>query len=135
MALTAVNQTMMQTKVRLVVNSTLVVDGTPGTDVILVDKSTFTGPNGSEPGRLVVERIEWSLDGLNATLEFDHAADNQIAALGGQGFMDFTGEEGYAYQGFVDPKSADGTGDIVVTSLGDTAGDVGSITLYLRKKD
>lgn len=133
MALTAVNTTLVNTKRRLVVQSNLVVDGTPGTDVILVDKSTFTGPSGAEPAKLLIERIEWSLDGLNATLEFDHAADSLIAKIGGQGFMNFS-QDG-KYQGFLDPLSADGTGDIVVTSQGDTAGDVGTITFYLRKKD
>jgi hypothetical protein len=133
MALTTSNRTLYNSPRRLVVQSNLIVDGTVATDLVLVSKAAFTGPSGTTIGKLVVERIEWSLDGLNVKLEFDHTTDDPIANIGGQGFMDFTA--GGKYQGFVDPASAGTTGDILATSFGDTVGDTGSITLYLRKKD
>jgi len=105
----------------------LLVDGVTGTDVVLVDKSAL-----SIVGRLVVERIEWSLDGLSVLLEFDHDTDDKIVEIAGQGFMDLTNDG--IHQGFVDPGSSGGTGNITLTSSGDTVGDSGSIILFLRKK-
>lgn len=133
MADTVANTTLENTKKRLVVSSVFTIDGTEATDLVLVDKSTFTGPNGLEPGRLVIEKIEYNLDGFKVLLEFEHNTDDEIAILSGQGFLDFT-QEG-KYQGFIDPASAGGTGDIVATTLATDSGDEGSILLYLRKKD
>lgn len=118
---------------RLVVQAEIYSDGTGSTDAILVDRSTFTGPDGTEPGRLVIERIEHNVDGMQILLEFDHATDDEIIMLSGYNRIDFT-QKG-KYQGFIDPNSAGGTGDIVATTVGHTAGDKASITLYLRKKD
>ena len=137
MADTISNVTVMNTAKRLVVRSDLTCDGTPSTDLVAVDKSAFTGPNGAEPSKFVVEAIEWSLSGVDAIVEFDHTADDLIAQLAGSsassGRIDFT-QEG-KYQGFVDPASAGATGDIVVTTANSAAGDTGSIIFYLRKKD
>lgn len=137
MADTVVNRTLMETKRRLVVRSEIQSDGTGSTDAILVDKSTFTGPNGLEPGRLVIEEIQWTADGMQVLLEFDHTADDLICSINGNtsnsGELDFC-EDG-KFQGFVDPASAGTTGDIVATTVGHTAGDKVSMVLFLRKKD
>lgn len=132
MADTVTLTTLQQTKKRLVVAVNYVSDGTGVTDTVLVDKSTLTGLNGLEPGRLVVEQIEFALDGVQLRLEFEHATDNPIANLAGQGFLDFT--QGGVYQGFVDPATTT-TGDIVMTSVGHSSGDQATIVLYIRKKD
>src|SRR3990167_957324 len=132
MADTVANTTVQNTERRLVVNSVFTIDGTEAT-VILVDKSGFTGPDGTEPGRLVIEKIEWVFDGMKALLAFDHTTDDEIAELAGVGEIDFT--NGGRYQGFVDPASAGDTGDIIATTQTTDSGDTGSITLYLRKKD
>lgn len=133
MADTVTNTTLENTRRRLVVQSQVVSDGTGSTDAVLVDKSAFTGPDGTEPGKLVVEKIEYSVDGMQVQLEFDHDTDDLIANLAGQGSFDFA--EGGRKQGFVDPASAGGTGDIVATTVGHTAGDKATIKLTLRKKD
>lgn len=133
MADTLTLTTLQNTKRKLVVQVNLYSDGTGSTDAVVVDKSTFTGPNGGEPGRLVVDRIEYQVDGMQVQLEFDHATDSPIVSLVGQGFIDFY--QNGKQQGFVDPLSADGTGDIVATTVGHTAGDKASFVLYLRKKD
>lgn len=132
MADTVTLTTLQQTKKRIVVAVNYVSDGTGVTDTVLVDKSTLTGLNGLEPGRLVVEQIEFALDGVQLRLEFEHATDNPIANLAGQGFLDFT--QGGVYQGFVDPATTT-TGDIVMTSVGHSSGDQATIVLYIRKKD
>jgi hypothetical protein len=133
MADTVANKVVFQSKRQLVVRSTITSDGTGSTDAVLVDKSTFTGLNGAEPGRLVIEKIEYSIEGMSVALEFDHTADDLIAVLVGQGFIDFS--QGGRYPGFVDPASAGGTGDIVGTTTGHTSGDAANFVFYLRKKD
>lgn len=133
MATAITNTTLQNTSRKLVVQSNLNEDGVGVVDGILVDKSTFVGPDGTEPSKLVIERIEYAVDGFNLLLEFDHATDDVIANLSGQGVLDFSQDS--EFQGFVDPASAGGTGDIVVTTTGHTAGDKATLTLYLRKKD
>lgn len=118
---------------RLVVQAELYSDGTGSTDAVVVDKSAFTGPDGTEPGRFVIEKIEYSSDGMQVLLEFEHTANDEICLLAGQGCFDFSQSD--KFQGFIDPASAGGTGDIIATTVGHTAGDKASFTLYLRKKD
>lgn len=135
MANTITNTTLFRGKRRMVVQSNILIDtAAEMTDAIVVDKSTFTGPNGLEPGRLVLERIEFSCSGLQLLLEFDHTADDPIAILEGQGFLDFSRFDN-KYQGFIDPASAGATGDIVVTTLTAAVGDKASMLLFLRLKD
>lgn len=113
---------------RLVVRF-LNTDTTAGeTDVVKVDKSTLTGPDGTEPSRLVVEEIQWAVTGGAVTLEWDHTTDDEIAVLtAGQGRSVYPGN------GLVDPASAGATGDIVLTVA--AAAGTYDITLVLRKKD
>jgi hypothetical protein len=133
MADTVANRTLQNTARRLVVRSQFTIDGTEAADLILVDKSTFTGPNGLEPTKLVIEKIEWDLNGFSVLVEFDHTSDDAVMTLSGVGEIDFT--QGGKYQGFIDPASAGTTGDIVATTLTTDAGDEGFIVLFLRKKD
>lgn len=134
MADTVTNTTLMQTKKRIVVKSVFTIDGTEAADLVLVDRSAITGMDGTEPGRLVVEAIEWDLSGCQVMLEFEHNTDDHIFTLSsGQGYIDFT--QGGKYHGFIDPNSAGGTGDIVATTLTTDAGDTANIVLYVRKKD
>lgn len=120
---------------RAVVVASIVSDGTPAeaTDAILVDRSDFLGPDGTEPGLLVIEKIEYSCEPFQVTLEFDHTTDDLIAVLLSTGVLDFS--QNSRYQGFIDPNSAGGTGDIVGTTLGVGANEGVSITFYLRFKD
>lgn len=133
MADTVANTTLQNTSKRLVVRSQFTIDGIEAADLILVDKSTFTGINGLEPGRLVIEKIEWNLNGFSVLLEFDHTTDDKIATISGNGEIDFT--DNGQFQGYIDPASAGATGDILATTLTTDLGDEGFIVLYLRKKD
>ena len=119
---------------RAVVRAQLDSDGTGSTDAILVDRSALSGgPDGSEPGRLVIERIEYDCEGMTVALEFDHDTDDHIASLSSAGVFDFS-QDG-KYQGYIDPNTSGGTGDIVGTTTGHTAGDKATFVFYLRKKD
>jgi hypothetical protein len=133
MADTVANTTLQDTDRRLVIQSVFTIDGTEAADLVLADKSAFTGPDGTEPGRFVVEKINYAVGGCQLLLEFEHTTDDEIAVLQGDGCLDFS-QDG-KYQGFIDPASAGGTGDIVATTLNTDAGDTASVTLFLRKKD
>lgn len=114
---------------RLLVVRLINTDASGGeADVVKVDKSAFTGPDGTEPSRLVVEEIQWAVTGGPVFLEWDHTTDDEIAILSAGSGLNY-----YPGNGLVDPASAGGTGDIVLT----VAAAAGSydITLVLRKKD
>lgn len=133
MADTVTTQVLENTARRLVVRADIASDGTGSTDAVLVDKSAFVGPDGTEPDRLLIEKIEFAADGMQVILEFEHTSDDLIALIAGHGKFDFS--QNGKYQGFVDPASTGGTGDIVATTVGHTAGDKATMVFYMRKKD
>lgn len=94
---------------------------------IFVDKSTFIGPNGLEPSRLVIERVQWNVSSaITVTLLFDHTADDIVDILAGEQDREYP-------DGLIDPASAGGTGDLLIT-VPAVAG-VYDVTVTLRKKD
>lgn len=100
------------------------------TDTVIIDKSTLAGPDGSvEPGSIAIEEITWSV-GLGfdyVVLEWDHTTDDVVDYYSGQGFMEFC-------PGKNDPKSAGGTGDLVLSTSGGAAGDTYSFLIKARLK-
>lgn len=114
-----------------VFNLTAQLDGVAQeTDAIKVDISTLTDAVGNPCTYTAVDRIEYSVFGMNyAVLEWEHTADDEIAVLSGQGVMDWS-----QLGGSVDPRSAGGTGDIVLTTDGAADGAGYSITIYVRPK-
>ncbi len=103
-------------------------DGTGESAVIKVDKSALALGDGSEPSKLVIEEIEWSVQGFNfVKLLFDHTADDEAAVLSGNGYKDYMG-----VGGLIDPASAGGTGDLLLTTDGGADGSSYDITLHLR---
>ena len=115
---------------RYVVRLSNYSDGTGEIDAIKVDKSTLTGPVGAEPSKLVIEEIEWNLQGFNyVILEWDRTADQEIAVLGTS-----SGYKNYRPVGGLCDNATGGTGDIVLTTSGATAGASYDITLAVRLK-
>lgn len=95
-------------------------DGTGESAVIKVDISTLTSGNRvSGPAALNIKSIQWSIQGFTSVrLFWDHNTDDEIANLGaGNGYRDFT-QAG----ALKDPRSAGGTGDILLTTAGAVAG-------------
>lgn len=112
---------------KLVRRITGVSDGTGEVTVVKVDKSALVGPEGIEPRRLVVRRLEWAVEGYDGLqLLYDHGTDNLIDILVRAGMRDY-GDEG----GLSDTE-LDGTGDIVLTSIGATSGGVYDILLEVE---
>lgn len=105
-------------------------DGTGENAVTKVDISTLTNGLGQVPTHTTIDRIEYSVWGMNGVqLLWDHTTDDEIALLYGQGLIDWT-EAG----GNTDPRTTGGTGDILLTTVGATASGGYDITLWLRLK-
>lgn len=122
-------QTLLQSSRLLVLH--LVGDNTNENSVIKVDKSTLVGPNGNEPSRLVIERLEWVI-GVNGdqsnplSLEWQHINNDVFA------FLNFVGSRDYSqYGGLVDPGPSGGTGDILLSNRQE----VYDILMVIRKED
>lgn len=123
--------TLFEGQQRLVVRLTNRSDGTGESNVTKVDKSTFTGLNGLEPTSLVVEGIAGDSSGMQVRLYCDRTTPVEIATLGGVGIY----KRDYRSIGGLSTAGSGGTGDILLSTTGHSAGDSYDITLYLRKKD
>lgn len=92
-------------------------DGTAMTDTIMIDKSTLNyHGTGLEPYALDLVEIDVQAWGSvnSVLLEWDHTTDDEIVAFGIQGLCMERGEWGV----LMDPASAGGTGDVVITTNG-----------------
>ncbi len=124
-------QVVFSGKLRHVVQLTCVSDGTGESGVVKVDKSSLTGPNGAEPSKFVIEEIEWGIQGFDyVKLDWDHTTDDEAVVLANNGYKDYR-----PFGGLVDPGSAGGTGDLLLTSSGAASGASYDILLHLRMKD
>lgn len=132
MADAVTSRTLFNGRRRLIMQFTNVSDGTGESAVVKVDKSTLTGLNGLEPGRLVIERVQGTCDGMVVKILYDHTTDDLALTCAGSYFDQ---EEGVPGTGLIDPASSGGTGDILFTTVGHSSGDSYSITLWMRKKD
>lgn len=126
-----VNQSVVaNTKRYYNVHRSCMSDGTGETDATVVDVSTLVDAMGRVCDYSVVDRIEYSVWGMSYVLvKWDHTTDDEIAVLSGQGVIDWSDMGGK-----VDPKTAGGTGDILLSSVGATAGGGYDITFITRKK-
>lgn len=117
---------------RYVTKLTCISDGTGESGVVKVDISTLTGPSGGVVSKVVLEEVQWSIVGFSSVrLYFDHNTDDEMAVLGsGSGYFNFR-----PAGGSVDPASAGGTGDIILSSANPIVGATYDITLVLRLKD
>lgn len=75
--------------------------------------------------RVRIKKLKWSCDGMEAEILFDHNTDDTAIICAGNGQMDEVSEAP-----IFDPASAGGTGDILITTKGATAGD--GYTIYIE---
>jgi len=115
---------------RYAVHLTNQSDGTGESGVIKVDISTLTDGAGDVATYSTVDRIVGTTNGFSSVgLAWDHTTDDEIAVLSGLFDIDFSDAGG-----LTDPKSAGGTGDIILTTVGAATGAAYDITIYLRPK-
>lgn len=130
MADTVSTVTIFQSKKRLAVKCLSRSDGTGESNVVKVDISTLTGPNGAVPSGFAIERIEYDVSGMEVAISIDLTTDVVVARLQGQGILDYAPVGGIMTKG-----DGSATGDILFSTNGHSAGDTYDITLFLRKKD
>lgn len=111
---------------------TNICDGTGESAVIKADISTLTGPDKvNAPSKFKVREILYNINGFTSVrLLWDATTDDEIAVLPtGSGYIDYT-----SLGGSIDPKTTGFTGDILLTTAGNTSGASYDITLVLEKK-
>lgn len=100
------------------VHITGVSDGTGESDVVKIDKSSFTDRNDEELPLLRVLAVAWSIQGFSRiTLETDHTTDDTMLVMSGNGYRNYE-----HVGGLFDPNSTGGTGDLLLTSTGAASG-------------
>lgn len=109
---------------------TNISDGTGESLVKKIDVSTLTNATGATCTYLVIDQINWSVQGFTSVrLFFDATTDDKLAVLSGNNYVDFR-----EFGGMVDPKSTGTTGDILLTTAGATSGNTYYIVIHARKK-
>jgi hypothetical protein len=108
-----------------VVHLTNVSDGTGEAAVAKVDISTLALHNGDAPTKAKIYSIEWDVEGMSVALLADHTSDVTMLTMVGRGSYDG------GVKGAITGEGAGGTGDILLTTAGATAGDSYDLTLTL----
>ena len=108
---------------------TNVSDGTGESAVVKVDKSGLVDIDGLEPLALDLIGVEWDVGGMNVTILWDHTTPDRAIVLTGQGEWDQSRDGAIR-----DPRTAGGTGDILLTTGAHTSGDAYMILLRLKMR-
>ncbi len=97
------------------------------TDSIAIDLSAYLGPLGETPTRLSLRRLSWSIAGFTSiNLEFDRGTDSIVAQMAGIDYKDFPN--------YLPDVGTGGTGDLVFTTVGATAGGTFSLEIEAKLK-
>ena len=88
-----------------------------GTGEAAVSKLTIAALQGA-PTKVRINKVWWITSGMDVRILFDHTTDDHVMTLSGYGEADFS-----RFGGIKDPSSAGGTGNILFTTVGHTAGD------------
>lgn len=132
---------LLDTPDQYVVSLVCISDGTGETNALKVDKSAIgVAVGGAEAVALDLQSVRWNVQGYSSVkLSWDHAVDSVMAALSGGGMEDctFPGPDMInrrSLSGRADPKTADSTGDVLLSSVGASATATYDITLTFRKR-
>ena len=113
-------------RVHLIVNG--ISDGTDNlTDSAVIDISAYAGPLGEVPQRLAIKRLGWSMSGFTSVnAEFDRGTDVMVAQMSGNDYKEFPS--------YLTDTATGGTGDLVISTVGATAGAVFSLEIEAKLK-
>ncbi len=78
--------------------------------------------------KVTITKLIWACDGMQIKILFDHSTDDLVAILAGRGEISDVRE-----CPIQDPGSAGDTGDILVTTAGQSAGDGYTLYMEIRK--
>jgi len=106
-------------------------DGTGEDDEVKLRRTDMLTSEGQVPSKLVIEKIDYHINGMTVTISYNNENDEVAAILyAGDGTIDFRPEGGFVPE---DDTTNDG-GDIVFTTANETAGDSYNIILTVRLK-
>ena len=115
---------------RVVVHLTNLSDATGETNVVKVDRSALSRPDGEVPTNLHIASVRWNIQGFTyVKISWDHATDDTAFLLSGNGYDNFE-----AYGNLRDPNTSVDTvtgaiGDILLSTAGGASGSTYDITL------
>ena len=113
---------------RRVVKLTNISDGTGESDVVKIDASAITAPDGNAATSFTITELWWNIQGMTSVrLEWDATTDNLIAALSGSGYLDVS-----SFGGMPDPLSSGTTGDVLLTTAGAVSGGTYTIVIVVK---
>lgn len=113
-----------------VMHITNLCDGTGESAVTKLDISALLTSAGAAPTAVALLEAKWTVQGFTyITLAWDHTTNDTMLRCAGNDYVTFRD-----VGGLLDPRSAGATGDIVLTTVGNTAGDTYDITLVFRLK-
>lgn len=126
MADAVTSQILVDSATNVVMKLTNISDGTGEAAVLKVDVSTLTGA----PDKVKITGIDYDISGMSVNLLWDATTDvTGIVLAPGQAQMDFT-----KIGGLINNAGTGVTGDIMLTTIGHSAGDTYSIVLHMKKK-
>lgn len=120
MADAVTSQTIFSGPSKAIFGFTNVSDGTGESAVKKIDISTLDG----NPPHVRINRVWYNTFGMAVKIIFDHATDDTVLVLQGDGQFHFD-----IFGGIPDPTSTIDTGDILFTTVGHTSGDTYSIVM------
>ena len=129
MAVTATAQTIHDGARNLVVKLQLVGDGSDVTALQVINASAYSNPVPGVGASLKLMKVVWALDSFIATLLWDADSDIEFLTLQGEGMMDYTD-----IGGLINNAGTGITGDIMMTTVGNAAGEDGTIVLHMKKR-
>jgi hypothetical protein len=126
MADAVASQTLVDGDKNVVMKFTNASDGTGEAAVLKVDVSALNGA----PSRVKVNRIHYTTSGMAVRLLWDATTDVTMFELGTDqtGCLDFT-----AFGGLINNAGSGITGDVMLTTIGHSAGDSYTIVLEMAK--
>ena len=132
---TVQTNTVFSGKRKKVYQFTNISDGTGESAVVKIDRSGLTGPSGTIPTNIIIEELQWSIQGFaSVRLYWEHSSgDDEIALLAaGNGVATWV-----AVGGLKQPTTvaAATDGDIYITTNGAQSGATYTITIVVRLKD
>lgn len=125
MADTVTSQTLSDGSANIIVHLTNDSDGTGESKVLKVDVSALAGA----PSEVAITKVVFSTYGMAVKLYWDATTDTLALALP----ADHCGEMNFGDLGIRNSAGSGKTGDILLSTIGHSAGDAYSITLYMRR--
>ena len=130
MAVTATLQTIHDGARNLVVKVKLTGDGTDVTALQLIDASAYSNPTPGVGASLKLVRVQSIMDGFTATLLWDATTDVEFCNIPiADADQDFE-----SIGGLINNSGTGITGDIMITTLGNAAGEDGTLILHMKKR-